>query len=361
MNTLHTPPARSLKTLLIACACLLAAVAPARAQDRVMPAGPVRRADDSMRAHELLWKGRQLLERKDDKGALDVFRDAVKQFPDVSDAWYDLGVALRRTGDFDEAVQSLARALKLRRDSTTVRAELAYALMLAGKQEQAIKEARRAFDEDAPDSASHYLVGMLYLNHAFPADDAPSRALEEAEAAVAADANFARAHLLKAQALIRLSSTLSITDERDVAGQRLAEAAQSLEKFLALAPSADANQFWQQQLSALRGQSEALRAPGASRAVFSPKELTAKAVITSRPEPMYAEGARRTQTFGSVRVRLVLAADGSVQHVLALGTLPNGLTERAVEAARAIQFKPATLNGNAVSQLVTIDYNFNIF
>lgn len=358
---------RSLTVLLklapLACACLLVAGAHARgrAQDRRMPAAPVRRVDDSMRAQDLLWKGRQLLERKDDKGALDVFRDAVKQFPDVADAWYDLGVALRRTGDFDEAVQSLSRALKLRRESTTVRAELGYALMLAGKQEQAIKEARRAFGEDAPGSEPRYFVGMLYLNHAFPADDAPARALEEAEAAIAADANFARAHLLKAQALIRLSSTLSITDERDAAGQRLAEAAQSLEKFLALTSGGDADQFWQQQLSALRGQSEALRAPEASRAVFSPKELTTRAVITSRPEPMYAEDARRAQTFGSVRVRLVLSADGGVQHILALGSLPNGLTQRAVDAARAIQFKPATLNGRAVSQLTTIDYNFNIF
>jgi hypothetical protein len=58
---------------------------------------------------------------------------------------------------------------------------------------------------------------------------------------------------------------------------------------------------------------------------------------------------------------LVLAADGGVRHVLALSTLPNGLTERAVEAAHSIQFKPATLNGIAVSQLVTIEYNFNIF
>jgi TonB family protein len=346
--------------LLLACACLLAAGShDARARAQAQPHG--RPTTDLTRADELIRKGKQQLWLKDDKGALEIFREAVKQFPGVADAWYYLGVVLRREGDFGESGAALARALKLRRDSATVRAELAYTLMLAGKREDALREARRAFGGDAARAEPHYLLGALHLNHEFAADDAPARALEEADAAIAAGADFARAHLLKAQALISLSSRLSLTDERDAAGQRLAEAAQSLEKFLALAPGADGFAFWQQQLAALRAQSEALRAPEASRTVFSPKELTTRAVITDRPEPLYSEEARRTQTFGSVRVRMVLAADGSVQHALALGSLPNGLTERAVEAARSVQFKPATLNGRPASQFATVDYGFNIF
>jgi TonB family protein len=356
MRLLHTPSTRSLRPLLIVCACLLAGVAPVRAQ-----AQPGKPTSDIRQMEELLSKGRQSLARRDDQGALEIFRDAVKRFPDYSSPWYWLGVALRRTGNFDEAITSLERSLKLRRDSTTVRAELAYTLLLAGKSEQAMTEARRAFGALAPKAEPHYVTGLLYLNHAFPDRDAPARALQEAEAAIAADPNFAQAYLLKTQALLNFSSDPSGADGRDAAGRRLAEAAQSLEKFLAFAPGAEGFAFWQQQLSALRAQGDELRAPEASRTIFNAKELTTKAVITDRPQPLYSEEARRTQTFGSVRVRLVLGADGSVQHVLALGGLPNGLTERAVEAARSIQFNPATKDGRTASQFVNVEYNFDIF
>jgi tetratricopeptide (TPR) repeat protein len=355
MSPLHTPSARSLRPLLLACACLLACVAPARAQ-------PGRLATDIRQMDELLSKGRQALARSDDQGAVEIFRDAVKRFPDYSSPWYWLGVALRRAGNFDESVTSLERSLKLRRpDSTTVRAEMAYTLLLAGQNERAVTEGRRAFGAAAQKAEPHYITGLLYLNHAFPDPDAPARALQEAEAAVAADPNFAQAYLLKTQALVSLPSHPSDANWRDAEARRLAEAAQSLEKFLALAPGAEGFAFWQQQLSALRAQGDEMRAPEASRTIFNAKELTTKAVITRRPEPLYSEEARRTQTFGSLRVRLVLGADGSVQHVLALGGLPNGLTERAVEAARSIQFNPATKDGRPASQFVIVEYNFDIF
>jgi hypothetical protein len=40
--------------------------------------------------------------------------------------------------------------------------------------------------------------------------------------------------------------------------------------------------------------------------------------------------------------------------------LPDGLTERATEAARQIIFTPAMNNGTAVSQRVQISYDFEL-
>jgi TonB family protein len=57
----------------------------------------------------------------------------------------------------------------------------------------------------------------------------------------------------------------------------------------------------------------------------------------------------------------VLAADGTVRHILILKSLSYGLTERAVAAARKIRFEPATMNGVPVSQYVVLEYNFNIY
>ncbi|HEX8131264.1 MAG TPA: energy transducer TonB, partial [Pyrinomonadaceae bacterium] len=61
-----------------------------------------------------------------------------------------------------------------------------------------------------------------------------------------------------------------------------------------------------------------------------------------------------------VKLRLLLAADGTVRNIVPLVTLPDGLTEAAVAAARRIEFTPALKDGRAVSQYVTVEYNFNL-
>ncbi|HEX8163757.1 MAG TPA: energy transducer TonB [Pyrinomonadaceae bacterium] len=95
--------------------------------------------------------------------------------------------------------------------------------------------------------------------------------------------------------------------------------------------------------------------------VFRPGEVTRRAQIIDRPEPLYTEEARKNQITGSVRVRMVLNANGSVTGVQAVSRLPDGLTEKAIEAAHRIKFSPAEKDGRKVSQYVTIDYNFNIY
>lgn len=102
-------------------------------------------------------------------------------------------------------------------------------------------------------------------------------------------------------------------------------------------------------------------APIAERTIFSAKEVTTRAVIRERPEPLYTEEARRNNVTGTVRVKMLFAADGTVKYLFALTRLPHGLTESALNAARKIKFVPAEKDGRPVSQVVTIDYNFNIY
>jgi len=94
---------------------------------------------------------------------------------------------------------------------------------------------------------------------------------------------------------------------------------------------------------------------------FAPKDVTRKANIISKPEPQYTEEARKNQITGTVRLRLVLGSSGSVSGITPLSRLPDGLTEKAIEAARRISFTPAEKDGRKVSQYVTIEYNFNIY
>lgn len=94
---------------------------------------------------------------------------------------------------------------------------------------------------------------------------------------------------------------------------------------------------------------------------FRSSEVTRKAVIISKPEPNFTEEARKNNVTGVVRLRAVLSASGGVTNISVLKGLPDGLTERAIAAARQIRFNPAQKDGRSVSQWVVLEYNFNIY
>ncbi|HEX8140112.1 MAG TPA: energy transducer TonB, partial [Pyrinomonadaceae bacterium] len=94
---------------------------------------------------------------------------------------------------------------------------------------------------------------------------------------------------------------------------------------------------------------------------FSPREVTQKARILSKPEPQYTEEARRNQISGTVVLKAVFSSSGQVTNIRAVSSLPYGLTEKAIAAARQIRFTPAMKDGRAVSQYIQIEYNFNLY
>ena len=95
--------------------------------------------------------------------------------------------------------------------------------------------------------------------------------------------------------------------------------------------------------------------------VYNTRDVSSKARILSRPEPQYTEEARRNQVTGTVVLRAVFAANGAVTNIKAVKGLPNGLTEKAIAAARQIKFVPAQKDGRSVSQYIQIEYNFNLY
>ena len=90
-------------------------------------------------------------------------------------------------------------------------------------------------------------------------------------------------------------------------------------------------------------------------------QVEQKARLLSKPEPQYTEEARRNQVSGTVVLRAVFSSSGEVVQIRALRTLPFGLTERAIAAARQIQFVPALRGGQAVSVSMQLEYNFNLY
>lgn len=83
-------------------------------------------------------------------------------------------------------------------------------------------------------------------------------------------------------------------------------------------------------------------------------------VPASMPTPRYPQDALRTGIGGTVKVRVTVATDGSVEALeLAEGSGNRLLDRAALEAVRRWTFKPATRNGQAVRMDAVVPIVFN--
>lgn len=93
--------------------------------------------------------------------------------------------------------------------------------------------------------------------------------------------------------------------------------------------------------------------------VYRGTEVTERAIVTFKPEPLFTDKARRKKTHGLVEFFAIFSASGEVKILSIRKRLPNGLTEEALKTAVRIKFTPALLNGKPVSQIILLQYSFN--
>jgi TonB family protein len=134
-----------------------------------------------------------------------------------------------------------------------------------------------------------------------------------------------------------------------------AQAAVTVDESLKLHPADEAT--WLELRETLSLYSQPV-SPPASRNIFGASEVQKKARVLDAPAAAYPDEARTAKAKGEVRLRLVLAANGKVKNIFPMKTLPHGLTQAAIDAARQIKFTPAVRNGQPVSQFETLSYEF---
>ncbi len=98
-----------------------------------------------------------------------------------------------------------------------------------------------------------------------------------------------------------------------------------------------------------------------SAKILTGREVDRKAILIMKPEPAYTEAARQKQITGTVVLKVVFSSNGSVVNIRTVSGLPDGLTERAIDAARKIKFIPAVKDGKFVSMWMQLEYNFNLY
>ena len=94
--------------------------------------------------------------------------------------------------------------------------------------------------------------------------------------------------------------------------------------------------------------------------VYQAKDVTQKARITFKSEPIYTSDARMHDISGRVHLTAVLCRSGQVTDIKVVKGLTHGLTESALEAVKKIKFEPAQKDGEAVSQSIEFEYGFSL-
>jgi TonB family protein len=291
--------------------------------------------------------------------AVAALNTAVKKNKTDPQAWYYLGLAQIQINEFSDANKSLIKTVQLQPDFAPAHLALAFVGLNRGKHVEAARYAEQVLILEPNSTEAHYLLGVARLR-----EDKKEEALKQSEATIELNPKFAAAYLLKSQALVSFLSRAPIWDRGEPSEERKArfhEAATAIKRFLELDPDAEDKQTWLDQLASLEFHSSSHEGNDGTERVYSGKEVTTKARVTNKPEPFYTDAARQRGTEGRVVLRCMFAGDGTVKHLLIVEALPNGMTERALEAARQIKFIPATLDGKPVSMFIQLEYNFRLY
>ncbi|MGH9440809.1 MAG: energy transducer TonB, partial [Thermoanaerobaculia bacterium] len=83
-------------------------------------------------------------------------------------------------------------------------------------------------------------------------------------------------------------------------------------------------------------------------------------ILKERVEPVYPEAARKARMQGVVILEAIITAEGNVADVKVLKSINPLLDSAAERAVSRWAYKPATLNGRAVSVYLTVTVNFQL-
>jgi TonB family protein len=291
-------------------------------------------------------KAVELYQKGDNAGAIEILQKVVRAERDNADAWNLLGLAYYKEGLLWRAGDAFEHLLRFRPDSAEAHAKLSYALILGGQSEKAVANAERAIELGEQSAEPHYAIAEANLRAGNYL-----RAVEQADEALKINSGFKLALITRSMALYYL--------------HRYAESATCLEDFLSLDRNDPDADVWREQLRKIRvierRQKSPEVAPDVSQQIFNGRDVTTKVRVLEKPEPTYTESARQAGVTGTVVLRAVFSDAGEVTNIFVSRALSHGLNGKAIAAATAIRFVPATKDGKPVSMWMELQYNFNLY
>jgi protein TonB len=89
--------------------------------------------------------------------------------------------------------------------------------------------------------------------------------------------------------------------------------------------------------------------------------VTPPRIIGSAPEPNYTDEGRQAHIQGSVRLNVIIGADGTGKVEKVEQGLGYGLDEKAIEAFEKQRFEPGTVDGKPVAVQLQVVVNFRLY
>jgi len=99
---------------------------------------------------------------------------------------------------------------------------------------------------------------------------------------------------------------------------------------------------------------------GGTSSGTSPK-ITIPLKIVAKQKASYTEQARENGTEGTVTLRVTFLASGNIGSITVVNSLPDGLTEKAIEAAQLLQFEPQKADGIPQTTSRPVSYTFSLY
>lgn len=82
--------------------------------------------------------------------------------------------------------------------------------------------------------------------------------------------------------------------------------------------------------------------------------------VISRPRANYTRSAEKNLTPGTVKIAVEFSSNGKIGFIFPFQSLPDGLTESVLNAAKTIKFEPAIKDGKPVTVVTVLEYNFSL-
>lgn len=295
-----------------------------------------------------------------DKEAISALEALVKSKEYSSDAemFNYLGLAYSKTDEDKKARKMFEKAVKLAPQNATYRANLAYVYLLLRQVDKSRNQAETALQIDPSNVTAHFVsgTGQLWNGNL-------DKALVTAEKMIGTTPQASEGYLLKADVLVALLGkrvTAGSTPKAEL--DLLRQAVDTLE--IGVANSQPQNRPGiDEKLEGIRvfynfyNKDKKPTATGPQE----PEPGVTPVKILRKPQAKYTDRARSAGVSGTVRVAVLLGANGKIQHILKLWGIGYGLDEQAIKAARQIVFEPKMKDGKPVSTVVILEYSFEIY
>jgi len=280
---------------------------------------------------------------------------------DNADVWNYLGLAYVQAGDSKDARKAFQKAVGLQPSDPTFRVNLAMALLLGGQIDKSQSEARAALKLEPKNAGAFYVLGTGYLWEGKIED-----AGRLADEMINIDPAFPGGYILKYETMIASigrgkAIPINLDNEAELFGQAVSLLETGLAKSgkhplsSVLAENLRDAKVFHTYFANRKNRAGADVLPTPSDPGVTPFKLI------SKPKANYTNAARDKLVNGTIRLAVLLGANGKIGGIIKLSSLGYGLDEEVIRAARGIKFTPKMKDGKPVDTIVTMEYSFSMY